>query len=321
MKTIQEPAYRLGALVDSQLASLASNPRATARSSLARRTRQASRIASLLVRMVDTPVGPVRLLDSEADKPCVVLVPDGPNLIEHYAALIARLSPHLRVVCFDMPGFGFSRPRSDYRHTLDQGAHALLGVLDELHVPRATLAFSCANGFYAMRAARLAPTRIASLLLSQTPSFDAMRAWAKRMVPAPLHLPVLGQAAVWLARHKLASRWYEMALPRTADRVPFHTPAAQALAAGAAFSLAGVVQGLKVGSQSQVDGLALPCTMLWGEQDRTHRHTDPDSLLTCAAKARVVRCSGAGHFPDLEQPDQFVALVRSHIEQHAGGAS
>ena len=104
-----------------------------------------------------TAVGAVRVFDTQSSEPCVVFVPDGPNVIEHYAALFNLLSQQLRVVCFDMPGFGFSLPEPTYTHSLDQGARAVIGVLDALDIERATLAFSCANGFYALRAAQLSP--------------------------------------------------------------------------------------------------------------------------------------------------------------------
>nr|CUV31987.1 protein of unknown function [Ralstonia solanacearum] len=100
---------------------------------------------------VETSAGRVRVHDSGSTKPCVVMAPDGPNTIEHYARLIELLSPALRVVCFDMPGFGYSIPAPRYSHTLDEGARAILDVLDRLNIGRATLAFSCANGLYAVR--------------------------------------------------------------------------------------------------------------------------------------------------------------------------
>lgn len=280
------------------------------------RRAQAGKVGSLNARFVETPVGPVRLVDTESVRPCVVLVPDGPNVIEHYAELIQRLSPDLRVVCFDMPGFGFSLPRADYRHSLDQGARAVLGVLDALSIPRATLAFSCANGFYALRAARLAPARVASLLLSQTPSLDAMLGWAERVIPAPLRVPVVGQTIAWLSRKALAERWYAMALPRTTEREPFRAIARDALAAGACFSLAGVVQGLKPESQSAIDNLSTPCTLLWGGSDRTHRGTDPDSLRDCAKDVQIERFDALGHFPDLEQPERFAERLLAQVARY-----
>jgi pimeloyl-ACP methyl ester carboxylesterase len=128
---------------------------------------------ALPTQRIDTPAGTVRVYDSgahdshtrESDtaKPCVVFVPDGPNVIEHYEELIGLLSTQasqqLRVVCFDMPGFGFSFPQAAYQHSLDHGARAVLGVLDHLSIAKATLAFSCADGFYALRVAQLADTR------------------------------------------------------------------------------------------------------------------------------------------------------------------
>ncbi len=150
MTTPSRRALSLGMALDSRLAAWAER----------NGTLPSHTIAGLRARTVDTPVGPVRVVDTESNKPCVVIVPDGPNVIEHYAAMIPLLSSELRVVCFDMPGFGFSLPRSDYTHSLDQGVSALCGVLDALDVPDATLAFSCVNGLYGLRAVRVAPARV-----------------------------------------------------------------------------------------------------------------------------------------------------------------
>ncbi len=81
---------------------------------------------------VETSAGRVRVHDSGSTKPCVVMAPDGPNTIEHYARLIELLSPALRVVCFDMPGFGYSIPAPRYSHALDEGARAHTGCARSL---------------------------------------------------------------------------------------------------------------------------------------------------------------------------------------------
>ncbi|MBP6279160.1 MAG: hypothetical protein KA388_05300, partial [Rhodocyclaceae bacterium] len=49
-------------------------------------------VANMSFRYVTTPVGTVRLYDSapnDRSKPCVVFVPDGPNVIEHHAAVFS----------------------------------------------------------------------------------------------------------------------------------------------------------------------------------------------------------------------------------------
>jgi pimeloyl-ACP methyl ester carboxylesterase len=79
------------------------------------------------VRIVESATGSIRVLDTGASgKPCVLVVPDGPNVIEHDEHLSALPVRDCRLVCFDMPGFGLSLPSSSYRHSLDQGARAVL---------------------------------------------------------------------------------------------------------------------------------------------------------------------------------------------------
>jgi pimeloyl-ACP methyl ester carboxylesterase len=263
----------------------------------------------LSVRYVETPVGTVRVYDSGSNLPCVVMVPDGPNVIEHYEALIGLITDKMRVVCFDMPGFGYSHPRHFYTHSLDQGARAVLGVLDRLDIKCAALAFSCANGFYALRAAKLAPQRISRLVLSQTPSLTAMHAWTSRVIPPPLRIPVIGQIAAWMFRRKAAASWYNMALPRTTDPQPFREPALAALSNGACFCLAGIVQGLAREDMATLAGATVPCTMIWGDKDHSHRGTDPLSLRDCVPQAEIIHFPDCGHFPDIEQPQRFAKLL------------
>jgi pimeloyl-ACP methyl ester carboxylesterase len=277
------------------------------------RTKRTSN-TELITRMVNTPVGTVRVLESQLSKPCVVFVPDGPNVIEHYGSLLALLSQQLRVICFDMPGFGFSLPEPTYTHSLDQGASAVIGVLDALDIERTTLAFSCANGFYALRAAQLVPRRIDSLFLSQTPSLQAMHAWAERVIPWPIRVPVLGQTLAWLARHDAAHAWYNVALPKTTDREPYRRIAHNALSTGGCFCLAGVVQGLARESLAVLDNIDAPCTMIWGTKDRSHRHTRAESLLECMPKANISHFEDCGHFPDLEQPERYAKLLIAQIK-------
>lgn len=271
----------------------------------------------LPTRDVETPVGTVRVYDSGSEKPCVILVPDGPNVIEHYEHLISLLSPSLRVVCFDMPGFGHSVPRSSYGHSLDQGAGAVLGVLDRLGIRRATLAFSCANGFYALRAAQIAPERVSNLVLSQTPSLAAMRAWIVRNIASPLRVPVAGQVIAWITRRKVAQGWYRIALPWTSEPRPFQDKALDAFADGACFCLAGIVQGLSRERDAALNDTTTPLVMIWGTKDRSHKYTDPKSLHACASQAEILQFEDCGHFPDVEQPARFAAILLDRARRHA----
>jgi pimeloyl-ACP methyl ester carboxylesterase len=281
------------------------------RGSAARRSRH----AGADTRLIDTRHGAVRVFDSGGNGRALLFAPDGPCVIEHYAALIERLRTDFRVVVFDLPGFGMSAPTARYAHRLEQGADVILGVLDALDIARATLCFSCVNGFYAIAAAAKAPERIERLILSQTPGIAAMQAWTTRMIPAPLRVPVLGQLINFFSRRKLARTWYRIALPRSTDRTPFDTPALAALDHGGCYCLAGVVQGM---ASTPVDHPLLqlrdtPVTLLWGEADFSHKYTQPDSLLAHLPQAHILRFDAIGHFPDLEQPHAYAAVVREAL--------
>ncbi len=265
-------------------------------------------------RWVDTRAGRIRLRDTGGPGvhkgPVIVMAPDGPNVIEHHAELIELLKPRARVVCFDLPGFGFSAPRAGYGHGLEQGAGAILAVMDALDIREAALAFSCANGFYAIAAAKLAPARIRRLLLAQTPGFSAMPAWTARNVPQAIQAPVIGQLVNRLARRKLAHTWYGMAMPDTPQRADFRKTAAQALEHGACFCLAGVVQGLSRADAAALGGVKQPAYLLWGDSDRSHKHTRAESLLELLPHAKIRHLPECGHFPELEQPQTYAEFIK-----------
>lgn len=279
------------------------------------RRRAAARAWPAQMRIVDTALGPIRVHDGGGRGPALVLAPDGPCVIEHYARLIELLGPDFRVVVFDLPGFGHSVPTASYGHRLDQGAAATLALLDALSIDRATLAFSCVNGFYAIAAAALAPRRIEHLILSQTPGIVAMRAWTQRMISAPLRIAGLGQLINFFSRRKLATIWFGAALPRGSDPASFHDIAQAALDDGGCYCLAGVVQGmLATAEDNRLLRLAdTPVTLLWGGSDRSHRHTQPESLRRHLPQARILRYDHIGHFPDLEQPEIYAAVVRDAL--------
>src|SRR5215510_7247285 len=124
------------------------------------------------MRYVRTRAGLLRVVDTGGSKPALALTPDGPCVIEHYDVLIRRFSERFRVVCFDMPGIGFSFPSSRYRFGIAETADVVVELLDAISVPKAALAFTCANGFFAMSLATRYPQRVSRLVLAQTPSLD-----------------------------------------------------------------------------------------------------------------------------------------------------
>lgn len=292
----------IAATLDSWLASLTSNDE-----------RKQRAVSAIGFRYVATSAGDIRVYDSGGEGPCILFVPDEPNVIEHYQQVVEQLSAQHRVVVFDMPGFGFSLPSSGYKHRLSQGADTVLAVMDALGIERGTLAFSCINGLYAYQAALQAPDRISGLFLSQTPAPKKFIGWGKNNVPKAFLIPVLGQVTGWVLRKRAARVWYGRALPHASSNEPvFRETAKQALDNGACFCLSSVCQGttrdILFGLRPQ-DDFKLPTVIVWGTKDRSHHQSATSSFQTLAPHAEIIRFEDCGHFPDVEQPQRYAALL------------
>ena len=82
----------------------------------------------------------------------------------HYAAVFAR---HYRVTLYDLRGHGRSEMTAD-GYTPDNLARDLEGLLDHLSIRRAHFLVHSFGGVIALNLARIAPERIASLVLADT---------------------------------------------------------------------------------------------------------------------------------------------------------
>lgn len=57
----------------------------------------------------------------------------------------------------------------------------------------------------------------------------------------------------------------------------------------------------------------VPCTIVWGTQDFSHRDTTPDALRQYLPHVEIIRFEDCGHFPDLEQPERYASIVTERI--------
>jgi len=258
------------------------------------------------VRLVALPQAVLRVRMAGDGPATVVIVPDPPNVIEHYDGLIALLAPHLRVVCCEAPGFGFSRPTRDFDFGLASQTATLAALLSRLALGPCVLAFPCFAGLIAVRLATDHPELVSGLVLVQTAAWAEELGWVRRVdARGLLQTRWLGQLVMSLGKRRVARGWYRAALPRGADPAPFLTPALAAFARGGAYCLASAFQAACRMAEPRLGPVRQPALVIWGDADRTHRRTDKRSILAYAPQARWVQFEAAGHFPDLEQPERF----------------
>ncbi len=264
-------------------------------------------------KIISTQYGNIRMLDTQSNMPVIITVPDGPNVIEHQEKLIVELSKNFRVVSFEYPGIGFSYPNSNYDYSIKKGAQLIDELMNLLQIDKASLLFSCSNGFYAIKMAELFPEKINQLFLSQTPSIQAMVEWTDKSIPAVLKSPIIGQISNLFSNKKFAKLWYNYALPKQTAKKPYQKTAIQALHNGACFCLSGLVQGLIRDKESNLYITKTPTTLIWGSKDFTHRKTNINSIQEHIPNCEIVEFEDCGHFPELENTTKFVKLIHKKL--------
>lgn len=261
--------------------------------------------------MLNTNSGKIRVRDTGGNKPALLMVPDGPSVIEHFDCLISKLTSHFRVVCFDMPGFGFSYPALHYNFGIEKSCDVIISVMDALTIKQATLSFSCINGHIATSVAKKFPERVTRLVLAQTPSLEIMTTqWVSCNVPKIVKIPIVGQAVNALMSKKFSSKWYSVALPKNSShKENFIERSSVALSSGGCFCFASIVQGMVNEKSYALSNLEIPTTMIWGNKDWSHKDTEFDSFFENVPHCEIIEFEGCGHFPNLENPKRFAEIL------------
>src|SRR5438045_9108166 len=99
------------------------------------------------VSFLQTPTGFLRLRDSGGQNASIIFACDAPNVVEHYDQIFNILSPSYRLICVEMPGFGFSRPAATFDFSMRQYVEVVVFLIDKLQASPATLVFPCAWGY------------------------------------------------------------------------------------------------------------------------------------------------------------------------------
>ncbi|MGW7410441.1 alpha/beta fold hydrolase [Streptomyces sp. NPDC054833] len=106
-------------------------------------------------------------LEEGAGNPVVLVHGSGPGVTAYanWRLTIPALSKRMRVLALDMAGFGFSERPEGVRYGLDLWVDQLVGFLDALDLPSASIVGNSFGGAIALRAAARHPERVDQLVL------------------------------------------------------------------------------------------------------------------------------------------------------------
>jgi tRNA 2-(methylsulfanyl)-N6-isopentenyladenosine37 hydroxylase len=243
-----------------------------------------------------------------------------------FAPRLPALASLGRTIALDLRGHGDSSNTGDPAdYTLERLASDLMRFLAALGVGACDLLGHSMGGMVALRAALAEPGRIASLILMDT-------------TPAALDVIPLDalRLAGRIARESGMAAVVALARARSADD-PTRTGADRRLEAewGPAYW-----EGWRIPNYESMDPAALvalgeamvrqaslvprlreircPTLVLVGEDDAVFL-APAEQLARGIRGARRVAIPGAGHQPQLETPDAWLAAIRGHLERARGG--
>jgi len=234
-----------------------------------------------------------------------------------WEAQVAAMSGTRRVVSCDLRGHGETTLGSR-RMSVERLAVDTLTLLDELHIDRVAVCGISLGGMVALEMAEHAPGRVASLILSNTPTSLSSNRWLRGVVDwldpqdlLPFAFRLLGQKrtariGLAIASGVVGPQW----VGATARRHFIHgfsTMTPEAIVA----TYRAIVDARPVDPKL----IRCPTLLITGNGDAPSINAQMDELARETRNAHVQTMT-AGHVASLDDPTAFSRLLMEFLERH-----
>jgi pimeloyl-ACP methyl ester carboxylesterase len=246
----------------------------------------------------------VRLEESgSGPAPPVLLLHAWAESLRTFDRLRPMLAETVHVVTFDQRGHGGS-DKPDDGYDLASVAEDTAALLERLDLPPAVVVGSSSGGYLAQQLAVTRPDRVAGLVLvgaprnlqGQPPFLDEVTRLTDPIDPA-----WVSASLAWFPRFHEIPDWYLE--DRVRDGVA--CPARAWLG-----TLAGLVEAVP---PTEVGSIAVPTTILWGEQDNVLPAEDAHQLHAAIPGSELVLLADTGHLVLWEQPERVAHEVTALV--------
>lgn len=226
----------------------------------------------------------------------------------HLGAFARRLT----TVAIDLVGHGLSdAPDDPRRYGIAHHVEDVVGVLDRLSIPQASVLGYSMGGRVALALAIAAPDRLSALVLESTS--PGLRNPEVRMTRAAQDA-MLADAIERDGVEAFVERWERLPLFATQASLPedarsaLHALRLRNRARGLANSLRGFGQGVMMPMHDFLGEIGIPTLILAGALD--HQYCEAGREMSARIPSAVLRIvEGAGHTIHLEQPETFRQAV------------
>ncbi len=219
---------------------------------------------------------------------------------DNFTRVARFLTPHYRVICPDLPGFGDATRDASARYGIADQVARLHAFLGQLKLERVHLGGSSMGGFIAAQFAATYPNMVASLWLldaAGTAAASATEMFRKYQATGEMPLLVRTEAdfpgLINAAMHK------KPFLPHS-----LRTTLARRAVADFALHRQILVQfaGDSPPLEAQFRTLSTPALIVWGTEDRILNPAGAEALRSLFPNSDVKLMSGIGHLPMMESP-------------------
>lgn len=282
-------------------------PMAAARAGLALERRR----SGLRLRSAAVPGFTIPYLEGGKGEP-LVLIHGFAGDKDNFTRIARFLTPHYRVICPDLPGFGDASRDPGASYLMAEQAARLRALLDQIAPGKVHLGGNSMGGFIAAQFAADYPDRVASLWLLDAAGTEASHSSdVLRRYEASGDMPLLVRderefgALIEACTHHAPFLPYSLLSTlgrRAVADFPLHTAILRQLSASPLL-------------QPQPQYAAVPALVVWGEQDRILHPSGAAAFAALLPRSRTVMMPDIGHLPMLEAPKRtardYLAFRRS----------
>jgi len=247
------------------------------------------------------------------DAPVLIMLHGFGDSLETFEAWAGLLSPHYRVVRYDLPGFGLTGPDPTGDYSDARGVAVLSALMDRLGVPRAVIMGNSMGGRLAWQFAAAAPGRVDKLVLISPDGFASPGFAYGKAPDVPLMMRALPYTLPgFMVRASLAPAFADPKLLTDAMVTRYRD---LMIAPGVRQAIIDRLrQSILQDPEPALRSIKAPTLLLWGEQDGMIPFANSADYLRDIPNAKLAALPGLGHVPQEESPERSLAPVLAFLQ-------
>jgi pimeloyl-ACP methyl ester carboxylesterase len=226
-----------------------------------------------------------------------------------------------RAIAPDLPGYGYSDKPADAKYTIEEQAHAVIGLMDRLGIDQAVIAGASYGGAVASIIALEYPERVKKLVLVGAVTNDDAK---KKFLLRVSCMPLIGDVATplflgsrWILRKRMEDMYRRMGRPINEKMVASrHHLLATSNTHRAMIRTARRWSANRIEREASL--IRQPTLLVWGDDDGHIPIENAIRMRDTLPNARLIVFRNCGHLPPAEQPERFVEMVSNFCTPETG---